>query len=60
MADDETKSEEEQAGAEHVPVEQWIPHPDSDYVDWMDKEEPVYQQAPDEAEAEPEAKEPEK
>lgn len=29
-----------------VPVEEWIPHPSNDYVDWMDRPSPYYEGKP--------------
>lgn len=38
MADEVTEESAESAETTaEVPVEQWLPHPDSDYIEWMDK-----------------------
>ncbi len=35
--DDTTTNDTDDPAAGRVPVGQWIPHPQSDYVDWMDR-----------------------
>lgn len=40
MAAKETKTTDNDP-EEVVPVEQWLQHQDSDYVDWMDKDGPL-------------------
>jgi hypothetical protein len=31
-----------EAESERIPPEQWSPHPQSDYIEWMDRAEPEY------------------
>jgi hypothetical protein len=47
VADDVSNQETEnveggEAELERIPPEQWFPHPQSDYIEWMDRPEPEY------------------